>query len=534
MIGLADFQISTLLHAASARQGTSRRYFASNSSSDRRQSLNPSVDQLIDGLDIRVRKGNGQGGVTCLITDSRRVVPGALFFAIGGLRTDGNFYIEEAVDRGAVAIVTEQDLGEHFPIDYIQVADVRMALACIAREFYERPDEKLGLTGITGTNGKTTVSMLVQHLIGGNDSVGLIGTIRYDIGKRTLPSFRTTPESVDTYALLSQMKDGGCKEAVMEVSSHGIHQRRVYGMDVDVAVFLNLTQDHIDYHKTMEAYFDAKKGLFNGAIGTHPKIGVVNIDCPYGRRLYGELDGKMALVSFGLDEGADLRASNVKLFSDCTEFDLSWSNGGAHVVSPLLGSYNVSNLLAALATGHVKGLSVETMLARLPHFPGVPGRMERLSCGQPFNVLVDYAHTDDALANATAMLREITPGKLIVVFGCGGDRDRAKRALMMRAVLGNADSVFATADNPRTEDLAQIFDDMRAGIGTDVSTVAFIDDRKRAISMALDAAGPDDCVLIAGKGHESFQEFDGTVIPFDDRLVARELIQLKSLNAGEC
>ena len=280
MIGLADFQISTLLHAASARQGTSRKYFASNSNRDRRQPLNPSVDQLVDYLDMIARKGDGQSGVTCLITDSRRVVPGALFFAIGGLRTDGNYYIEEAVDRGAVAIVTEQDLGGHFPIDYIQVADVRQALACIAREFYERPDEKLGLTGITGTNGKTTVSMLVQHLIGGNDSVGLIGTIRYDIGQRTLPSFRTTPESVDTYALLSQMVDGGCSEAVMEVSSHGIHQKRVYGMDIDVAVFLNLTQDHIDYHKTMEAYFETKKRLFSGEIGKDPKVAAIHLDCP--------------------------------------------------------------------------------------------------------------------------------------------------------------------------------------------------------------------------------------------------------------
>lgn len=533
MIGLADFQISTLLHAASARQGTSRRYFASNSKGDRRQPLNPSVDQLIGGLDLLVRKGTGDGAVTCLITDSRRVVPGALFFAIGGLRTDGNFYIEEAVDRGAVAIVTEQDLGSHFPIDYIQVEDVRMALACIAREFYERPDEQLGLTGITGTNGKTTVSMLTQHLIGGSESVGLIGTIRYDIGKRTLPSFRTTPESVDTYALLRQMADGGCKDAVMEVSSHGIHQKRVYGMDVDVAVFLNLTQDHIDYHKTMEDYFQAKRGLFDGSIGKHPKLGVVNLDCPYGRRLYEELNESISFITFGLDSSADLRAENVCLYSDRTEFDLCWPEGRAQVVSPLLGSYNVSNLLAALATGYAKGVSIERMLSRLPHFAGVPGRMERLSAGQPFNVLVDYAHTDDALANATAMLREITKGKLIVVFGCGGDRDRAKRALMMRAVLGQADSVFATADNPRTEALDQIFDDMREGAGNAPGKVAFIDDRKRAISMALDTAGPDDCVLIAGKGHESFQEFDGTVIPFDDRLVARELIQLKSLNAGE-
>ena len=529
MIGLAEFQISTLLSSVSARQGYASACDAKRVNSH--AALNPSVAQLLDGIEAQKRKGEGGAAVTCLITDSRRVVPGALFFAIGGLRTDGNFYLEEAVDRGAVAIVSEQDLGAHFPIDTIQVKDVRETLALVSRRFYDHPDQKLNIAGITGTNGKTTVAMLTQHLIGGADAVGLLGTIRYDLGKRTLPSFKTTPESVDVQALLSQMVVNGCQQAVMEISSHGIDQKRVHGLHLQVAAFLNLTQDHIDYHKTMEAYYQAKKSLFTGALGNVPQAAVINLDCAYGRRLLGELPAGVPVVSFGIDAAAAVRAEQVKLYADRTEFELFWPEGRATVVSPLLGRYNVSNLLAALAIGRAQGYPITDLLHALPSFPGVPGRMERVDGGQPFNVLVDYAHTDDALRNACAMLRELTAGKLIVVCGCGGDRDRSKRAPMLRAVLEGGDRVFATADNPRSEPLNQIFDDMRGACrSAEAQRVLFIDDRKRAISLAFDAAGPNDCVLIAGKGHESFQEFDGTVIPFDDRRVAAELIGLKALN----
>lgn len=530
MIGLAEFQISTLLAAASSRQSAySRRFDSERGGGANERGLNPRLAELVEGLDAGRKKLGPDGQVTCLITDSRRVVPGALFFAIGGLRTDGNYFIEEAVDRGAVAIVTEQDLGAHFPIDFIQVPDVRRTLAEVARRFYGCPDEALHVTGITGTNGKTTVSMLAQHLTGGRDKVGLIGTIRYDIGRRTLPSFRTTPESVDVYALLAQMRDNGCTDAVMEVSSHGIDQKRTYGLNVEVAVFLNLTQDHIDYHRTMEAYYETKRRLFVGENGSVPKKAVINLDCGYGRRLAGEVPSSTEVLTFGIDREADLSAAGVRLHPDHTAFDLAWPGGTASVRSPLLGRYNVSNLLAALAVGLSKGLSMETMLERIAHFPAVPGRMERIDRGQDFNVVVDYAHTDDALSHACAMLREVTPGRLIVVFGCGGDRDRTKRAPMLRAVLDGADQIFVTADNPRSETLEQIFGDMRGAVRTEAeeAKLSFVDDRKRAISLAMDAAKPGDCLLIAGKGHESYQEFEGTVIPFDDRQVARELIALK-------
>jgi UDP-N-acetylmuramoyl-L-alanyl-D-glutamate--2,6-diaminopimelate ligase len=491
--------------------------------------MNSTVSQLLGDISTLSRKLRDNGEVTCLITDSRRVVPGALFFAIGGLRTDGNLFVEEAADRGAIAIITEEDLGQYFPIDYVRVADVRQTLALVSRKFYDAPDSKIGITGITGTNGKTTVSMLTQHLIGGQHQVGLIGTIRYDLGKRSLPSFRTTPESVDVYALLSQMVELGCTEAVMEVSSHGIDQKRTYGVDVDVAAFLNLTQDHIDYHKSMEAYYEVKKQLFTGETGKCPSQAVINADCAYGRRLLSELPKEVVAIPFGI-ESADalIRADHVALCADHTEFRLTWPEGQAQLSSPLLGRYNVSNLLAALAIARAKGHPIEDVLPRISSFPGVPGRMERIDAGQPFNVLVDYAHTDDALIHACSMLREITPGRLIIVLGCGGDRDRTKRAPMLHAALTGADVVYVTSDNPRTESIDQIFEDMRQAPGSEGAH--YVTDRKHAISLALDAAEAGDCVLVAGKGHEAYQEFDGTVIPFDDRLVTRDLIRLKEFS----
>lgn len=525
MIGPAELQISTLLSTASSRQSYSRTNAANLFQGDRRPTMNPRLSQLLQSVEVCDHREQNDSEVTCLITDSRRVVSGALFFAIGGLRTNGNLYIEEAVDRGAVAVITEQDLGAYFPIDFVKVRDVRQALAEISREFYGRPDEQLRIAGITGTNGKTTVSMLTQHLIGGSDQVGLVGTVRYDIGKRTLPSFRTTPESVDTFALLSQMVSNACEDCVMEVSSHGIDQKRVYGLDIDVAAFLNLTRDHIDYHKTMEAYYSVKRCLFTGAIGSVPKAAVINVDCPYGKRLCGEVPESLAVVTFGMSTKADIRAEDVRLFADRTEFTLLWEEEQRLVVSPLLGRYNVSNLLASLAIGQAKGYNMIVMLERLSDFHGVPGRMESVKAELPFNVIVDYAHTDDALNLACETLTEITKGKLIVVFGCGGDRDRSKRAPMLQVALDGADQVFVTSDNPRTENIEQIFGDMHEASGSEKAQ--FVEDRKRAISLALDAADEGDCVLIAGKGHETFQEFDGSVTPFDDAQVARELLDLK-------
>lgn len=315
----------------------------------------------------------------------------------------------------------------------------------------------------------------------------------------------------------------------MEVSSHGIDQKRVQGIEFAVAVFTNLTRDHLDYHGTIENYFETKARLFTGAIGKAPRACVVNADDPHGRRLIAMLRERDGVVTFGESADATVRASAIRLGFKSTAFRLSWPGGEAEVESPMIGLYNVSNVLAALATCLAMGRDLHACAASLPGFKAPAGRMERIEEGQAFNVLVDYAHTDDALRNALGMLRAITPGRLLVVFGCGGNRDRTKRPLMTAAVQEFADFAWATSDNPRSESPDQIFMDMKAGVSAP-GKIAFIEDRRRAISLALDAARPGDALLIAGKGHETFQEFADTVIPFDDRQVVRELISVKQLN----
>jgi UDP-N-acetylmuramoyl-L-alanyl-D-glutamate--2,6-diaminopimelate ligase len=500
----------------------------------------PKLSDYFPDDEIIAVKGSLDRPISGLVLDSRRVVPGTLFFALPGLRADGAAFIDEAVSRGAVAIVTQKMPAlPPAKVTFIQVADARAALALVAQRYYKFPDRDMTVVGVTGTNGKTTVTHLIKHFLNGEQRVGLIGTINYDLGARTVPSFRTTPEALDIYGMMAQMRDAGCRHAVMEVSSHGIDQQRVRGLQFSAAVFTNLTRDHLDYHKTLDAYFAVKTRLFTGETGAPPKVSLVNLDDPYGEKLAAHIASHVPgtrVITFGENARAQVRAEDVALNFTHTTFRLVWptlnegerSGHSIRIESPLIGRYNVSNLLAAAAAAWGLGRDPQVFLARLRAFKGVPGRMERIDEGQPFNVLVDYAHTDDALRNALGMLRAITPGRLLVVFGCGGNRDRTKRPLMTKAVQEFADFAFATADNPRTERLGQIFDDMRAGV-TSPEKITWIDDRRRAISVALDMAKPGDCLLIAGKGHESVQEFADTVFPFDDRQVARELIGIKAL-----
>ena len=469
--------------------------------------------------------------ISGIVMDSRRVSPGNLFFALPGLRSDGARFIDEAIQRGAVAVVaTSLPAVAHSKVTFIQVADARASLALVSRRYYRAPDADMRVIGVTGTNGKTTVTHLIKHFLsgGGARRVGMLGTVSYDLGQRTVPSFKTTPESLDIFGMLAQMRTAGCAEAVMEVSSHGIDQKRVQGLEFSVAVFTNLTRDHLDYHKTLDNYFAVKTRLFSGEVGAQPKIAVINLDDDYGRRLAAETPAGVQLVTFGESPEAQVRAEAIELGFKGTAFRLVYPGGTLAVMSPLIGRYNVSNLLSAFATLHALGRNLGEAVASLATFRGPAGRMERIEAGQAFNVLVDYAHTDDALRNTLGMLRAITPGRLLVVFGCGGNRDRSKRPLMVKAVQEVADFAWATADNPRAEALSQIFTDMRAGVSAE-DKIAFVEDRRRAISLALDAARPGDSLLIAGKGHETFQEFADTVIPFDDRQVVRELIAVKQL-----
>lgn len=483
--------------------------------------------KLFQGVDCVQSRIPSDEAVRALITDSRRVVPGSIFFARDGTRTDGIHYAEEAIDRGAIAVVSTRTPGVVRNVAQIQVEDTALALAAVSRKFYDYPDRALKLIGITGTNGKTTVSWMLQHLLrhaGGN--VGLIGTIHYDLGGRTIPSYRTTPESVDSLSMLNQMRERGCDAAVMEVSSHGIHQHRTAGFEFDVGVFLNLTRDHLDYHETMEAYFDVKARLFNGGIGWTPPIKVIHRDNPWGQKLLEDLAGVEGVRTFGMTPEADIAAVEPRFGPDGTGFGLRIGSDVLEARIGLPGRYNLSNALAAAAAADAAGVPPEMIVAGLAGFAAVPGRMERVQAGQKANVFVDYAHTDDALDNALAMLREVTEGRVLTVFGCGGNRDRTKRPKMVAAVQRYSDLAWATSDNPRNEPIRQIFDDMRTGV-SEPSRIRFVEDRRAAIAEALNFARQGDTLLIAGKGHETYQEFQDTIVPFDDRAVVRELIELK-------
>ena len=487
------------------------------------------LNNVLSEVEVVVQQLSGAVDFSAIITDSRRAVPGGLFFAISGSRQDGNTYIEEAMARGVVAVISEEPLGKHFPINFVQVKDVRLALAKISKLFYASPDEALNIIGVTGTNGKTTVTMLSQHLLGGSQSVGLVGTIRYDIGNRTLPAHRTTPESVDCFELFSEMKASNCTDTLIEVSSHGIDQKRVHFIQMDTVVFLNLSRDHIDYHESVDAYFEVKKRLFTGVLGTKANTAIVNLDCYYGKKILEADSSELTFLTFSADgnASADFKAKSIRLTSDGTSFELSYPDGTIKVSYHLLGRHNVSNVLAALAIGYTQGRSMEHLLKQLKSFSGVPGRMERVIAGQDFNVLVDYAHTGDAIKHSGEVIQEFTDGQKIIVFGCGGNRDKGKRPLMIRAALETSDIVIATSDNPRSESIDAIFEDMKAGIESEAEAkrVIFVKDRRNAIAYAFELAKPKDCILIAGKGHEMYQELEGTMIPFNDRKIAKELIE---------
>ncbi len=488
------------------------------------------VADLAKAVDAVKLTGDKSAEVKMLIADSRRVAPASAFFAVSGHNTDGNKFVEEAAHRGACAIVSERPAPKLFPAAWIQVADMSDAMAKAGNSFYGNTEGTLKTVGITGTNGKTSVSWMTQKML--NDlstKCGLIGTIHYDLGGRCLPANRTTPEALELHALLSQMRFAECRAVAMEISSHAISQKRAAGLHLDCACFLNLTQDHMDYHKTMESYFRTKASVFTGALGSLPKNAVVNIDDPYGRKITTMLLPETRLVSFGIESrDADITAHDIQMFPQKSVFKMKYPEGDADVAINMPGHYNILNALAALSIIYALGGDVEKAAVSLSGFAGVPGRMQKVSGGANFDIFVDYAHTDDALRNGLSMLRNVVKGRLFVVFGCGGKRDRTKRPLMVKAVQDFADFAWATSDNPRGEPLEQIFADMKQGVA-DASKIAFVEDRRRAINLAIDAAREGDCILIAGKGHETFQELGDTIIPFDDKHVAEELLSLKQI-----
>ncbi len=464
--------------------------------------------------------------------DSRLVQPGFLFVAVCGTCSDGRRFIGSAIERGAVAVLGE-DLEDFVTPDsaFVEVDDVRLAMAHAATAFYGKPSERLDLVGITGTNGKTTTAYLVRSVFeAAGVPSGLLGTIEYITGAEkntastsfSIPAVRTTPESVDLQGYLHEMVKNSLKAAVMEVSSHALSLKRIHGCTYRAAVFTNLTHDHLDFHKTMNKYFDVKRELFSHL--QDGGVAVLNTDDEYGQRLKDSLPVKT--ISYGIASPADIRAVDIKNEAGSVSFKILYCGHLYRVASGLLGHHNIYNMLAAFGVGVGLGIPAELALQGLAGMQGIPGRFERVEAGQDFLVLVDYAHTDDALGRAIRSARSLTrKGRVITVFGCGGDRDKGKRSKMGRVASWLSDYVILTTDNPRNEEVDNIFGEIRTGISR--YNYLVIPERARAIRHAVMITAPGDVLLIAGKGHEDYQEVYGSRLPFSDRDAAIEAIKMK-------
>lgn len=461
--------------------------------------------------------------------DSRKIRPGNAFFPFPGERVDGHSFIPQAAAAGAAAIVSERAAEKGFEDRWATVRHGRRALASAALRFYGRPDRSLRLTGVTGTNGKTTTVYLIDSLLRAAGRVtARLGTIEHRVGDRAAPAVNTTPESLDIVRFLAELRDIGGSDATMEVSSHGLEIGRVFGMDFHTAVFTNLSQDHLDFHGNMADYAAAKRRLFEGAGGAAPRFAAVNIDDEMGR---GLLRGsKSETLSYGRTPAADVAATAFETGFEGVRFTAETPAGKISVVSRLHGAFNVGNILAAIAAALTLGVSREQIERGLRETPAVPGRFEPVDEGQPFLVIVDYAHTPDALRRAVESARAIlsrrgASGRVLTLFGCGGDRDRAKRPAMGRAAGKLSDWVLLTSDNPRTESPAQIISDAQAGLLQVSAAYAIEQERAMAIRTILKHARPKDIVLIAGKGHETYQDAGGVKLPFDDRETARRTLR---------
>ena len=506
--------------------------------------------ELLQGAGARHSGGDPE--ISGLDYNSRRIQPGWVFVAMQGETSNGNRYIDAALKQGAAAVVTDSETEpRRADVPWAVVSHGRRALAQMSANFYGKPAEKLKIIGVTGTNGKTTTTFLCESILRHcGKASALIGTIEYHVPVRptaggnagqpatdtpfkVLSSPHTTPEALELNQVFAQALQGGATHAVMEVSSHALAQERVWDIPYEVAVFTNLTRDHLDYHKDMDAYFAAKSMLFTGCGTRPPHAAVINGDDEFGKRLaHTRKSANEQVTLYGIESG-DFRAINLDLKQDGTTFDLVTPAGGARITTALIGGINVYNILAAAAATFACGCSLEQITEAIHCFKQVPGRFEKVDCGQPFTVVVDYAHTDDALRNLTAIARGFVrrggaAARVITVFGCGGDRDRTKRPLMAEAAGQGSDFVVLTSDNPRSEDPLGIIEDALPGLRKTGTRFAVEPERKKAIRLALDEARPGDMVLIAGKGHEKVQITREGVFPFDDVLVARDALQQMS------
>jgi len=493
-----------------------------------------SFEEMLRGVRLRERAGSDPR-INDVVYDSRKVTAGALFVAMHGGTTDGNRFVENALQQGAVALITDSEptwqkiRQDHPDVAVALVEHGRRALSEISANFFSHPERSLSLSGVTGTNGKTTTTYLLESMLGsaGRTSI-LVGTIEYHVGNEVRPSPHTTPESRDMFQLFAEGVAAGATEAVMEVSSHALEQGRVWGLHWDTAVFTNLTQDHLDFHGTMEAYFAAKAKMFTGSGGAvAPRVAIIHSEDEYGRRLVPMARAAGCKVwEFGMNRG-DFHAEDVRLGTKGTKFEMVTPTGSVDLHTHLPGPVNVLNLLAASAAAMGRGLTHDEIARGVEAIAYVPGRFQTVDCGQPFTVAVDYAHTDDALRNVTRLARQLAGprhGRVITVFGCGGDRDRSKRPRMGLAAGEGSDFVVATSDNPRSEDPAAILDEILPGLKASGVPFEVEADRASAIRIAVREAQQNDVVVIAGKGHEKVQVLRDRTIPFDDAAKAGEAL----------
>lgn len=475
------------------------------------------------GAIVEVR-GDQEVEVAEIVSDSKGVSPGALFIALNGSKQDGRRFIPEAIGRGAAALVLEGAFPEiqvkaDRPITIVRVAETRRALPHLASHFFGNPSAGLKLVGVTGTNGKTTTTFLIHSLLKhAGLQTGLLGTILYDLGGRTMEATHTTPGLIDLQRYFAEMRSAGATHAVMEVSSHALDQGRVEGCRFDAAVFTNLTQDHLDYHGTLEAYFASKRKLFDPAGGRW----LINLDDPWGRKLQEEApDGSW---SYGIERPGDFYSERIELNFDGIRMAVQSPIGEIEIRSSLVGRYNVYNLLAAVGVGVSLGLAKSAISAGIASMNGVPGRFEKIDLGQAFAVIVDYAHTEDALDRLLRAVRDLSPRRVITVFGCGGDRDRGKRPRMGAVSARLSHKTILTSDNPRSEPPLAIIREVEAGLQREDAPAAdyeVIPNRQEAIFRAIGMAEAGDAVVIAGKGHENYQIIGKERLPFDDRQMAR-------------
>jgi UDP-N-acetylmuramoyl-L-alanyl-D-glutamate--2,6-diaminopimelate ligase len=488
------------------------------------------LQQVLEGVPV-VRGGTPSlmaSDATGLAYDSRKVESGYLFFAFSGAKTDGAQYASSALEKGALAVISDRPSPGAFRGPWIQVPHGREALAVAARNFFHKPDTRVALTGITGTNGKTTTTMLIDSILRRAGHVtALIGTIEYHLGGRILPALNTTPESLDLFRMFHELEEVGGTHATLEASSHALDLGRIFAMNFHTAGWTNLTRDHLDYHATMEAYFDAKQLLFLPRSGPPPRYAILNADDEWAVRL--QLAHETTAIWYGIDgvPRGDrwVRAEDISASFRGLRFTLRTENEQFEVESPLVGRINVYNILLASAAALTLGMSHQQIQKGLRELERVPGRFERVEEGQPFMVVIDYAHTDDALRNVISAARSMNPKRVITLFGCGGDRDRSKRPLMGMAAAELSDYVVLTSDNPRSEDPLAIMNDTMVGIRRYDTPHTAEPDRERAIRKAIEQASAGDVVIIAGKGHETYQILRDGPIPFDDREVARRVLR---------